>query len=225
MRISWTRDEVILGLDILFSSSISFLTLNSFPIVDLSKTLRSLPIISENFRNNLFRSPSEIHRQLLTFGWSLRKGENQVRIDPEFFKVYNQFKDNLLELHKIALTIRKYANFNIAIPFGDPVESEEFPEGAILSHIHRNIEARYNLSCNNSLYECEICGLHPSKVYLVVDDNSILSKHLLIAPVDLDPDKEPTENDYITLCPNCHKTLHKLRPWRNRNDCEKILLL
>ena len=60
MRVKWTRDEVILGLDVLFSTSISYLTENSLPIIELSNALRSMPIINESIKNDLFRSPSEV---------------------------------------------------------------------------------------------------------------------------------------------------------------------
>jgi len=171
------------------------------------------------------RNFHEVHKQVLTFGWSLRKGENQVQVDPEFINTYNQFREDLSELHKIAITIRKYAKFNTMTPFGDPAENDHFPEGAILSHVHRNIETKFNQSCNEKLLECEICGIHPSIIYHDVCGKSILNQHHLISPSDLDPDLKIKATDFITVCPNCHQTLHILRPWRSRDECSNILII
>lgn len=223
MRIPWTRDEVILGLDVLFSNEISNLAIDNPVILELSEILTLIPISSKIDRDNEYRNPAGVRRQLLTFAWSLKKGRKASHVGQEFYLTYEHFHNNPQDINKVSNAIRRCLAYIPPIPFGDPIEAEGFPEGSILSHFHRYIEARYNDVCKDSLNECEICGLHPKSVYEEVGLNSILSRHLLTAPMDLDPATKVTLIDFITVCPNCHRALHLIRPWRDRSNCENIL--
>jgi len=223
MRAKWTRDEVILGLDVLFSLNPKQLHKNHPSIIKLSNLLVSLPIIpvakrEEGFRNNV--GVSSMLRNFLI-------GQNQTlksfNVGQIFYEVYYQYKDNLVELHNIAAAIRRCIEFTQNQTYGDPLECEDFPEGAILFHVHRNVETKYNKFFRNPILECEVCGLQPSRIYLDMGNQSVLSKHLLVSPAELDPNVILTKTDFINVCQNCHRALHLLRPWLSRLECEKIL--
>jgi 5-methylcytosine-specific restriction protein A len=224
MRANWTRDEVILGLDVLFSVDITALTLDSTVIVDLSELLRRLPIIPAKDREEYFRNPAGVRRQLLTFAWSLKKEIKAAHVGGQFYRVYYEYKNNLDELHRIAQAIRRCESATLSMQFGDTSEANGFPEGAILSHIHRNIEGKYTEKCRDTLTECEVCGLRPTGIYVGMGNGSILGKHFLVPPTELDPEAKQDAADFITVCPNCHQSLHIIRPWRGRKDCESILI-
>jgi 5-methylcytosine-specific restriction protein A len=225
MRAIWTRDEVILGLDVLFSNTPAALTIESKTIVNLSETLNRLPIIPLDQREDYFRNPAGVRRQLLTFHWSQQKEIKASHVGAIFYEVFSEFKDNLEELHRIAQAIRRCVDSHNFEQYGDSVESEGFLEGAILSHLHRNIEERYTDKCEDTLLECEACRMHPKGIYAQMSGNSILSKHLLIAPADFDPIAKLTPSDFITVCPNCHRALHIIRPWRGRKESENIFIV
>jgi 5-methylcytosine-specific restriction protein A len=225
MRVSWTRDEAILGLDVLFSHTPAVLTMESEPIIDLSETLNRLPIIPIDKREDYFRNPAGVRRQLLTFQWSLTKEEKASHVGEIFYIVFSEYGDNPEELHRIAQAIRRCAGYRQFGQYGDANETEGFPEGAILSHIHRNIEARYTEKWTEILMECEVCSLRPQGIYAGMGEKTILGKHLLTAPTDFDPAIKLTASDFITVCPNCHRALHLTRPWRGRRDFEGILIV
>lgn len=225
MRVAWTRDEVILGLDVLFSNTPATLTMESKPIIDLSETLNRLPIIPVDKREDFFRNPAGVRRQLLTFHWSLSKEEKASHVGEIFYTVFSEFMNNIDELHRIALAIRRCADHFQFGQYGDAVEAEGFPEGAILSHVHRNTEARYTEKYTGILVDCDICSIRPQSIYADMGGNTILSQHLLIAPVDFDPAIPLVVSDFITVCPNCHRALHLIRPWRGRKDLESILIV
>lgn len=225
MRASWTRDEVILGLDVLFSNIPAELTLESEMIVNLSETLNRLPIIPVDKREDYFRNPSGVRRQLLTFQWSMEKEIKASHVGGIFYTVFSEFKDNFEELHRISQAIRRCVDSHNFEQYGDEVEAEGFPEGAILSHLHRNTEERYTEKCENKLLECEVCSIRPKRIYADISGNSILSMHLLISPADFDPNDKLNASDFISVCPNCHRALHMIRPWRGRKELESIFIV
>ena len=95
MRASWTRDEVILGLDVLFSNQNVTLTPRHPAIIELSALLNRLPIIHEKSRNNTFRNPDGVSSQLSRFVWSLKYKDKHANIGQLFFDVYTEYKDDI----------------------------------------------------------------------------------------------------------------------------------
>lgn len=224
MRASWTRDEVILGLDVLFSQNCEKLYKSNPTIIELSELLNRLPIIRQNDKYESFRNVAGLSSMLRKFWLGLTNRNQKFMVGELFYVVYSEYKDNLNELHKIAQAIRRCESLVISIPFGDKAESEGFPEGAILSHVHRHIEARFAEQCTDILAECMVCRLRPGGIYADMGSSTILGKHLLIAPTELDPGAKYGTNDFVTVCPNCHRALHVIRPWRGRQNYENILI-
>lgn len=224
MRASWARDEVILGLDFLIFHNFRGLTQSNPGIIELSNLLRRLPIINPNERDITFRNPVGVSSTLRNFWTSFSNPDQKFKPGSLFYSIYIEYKGKVEELHKIALAIRRCEKYISPNQYGDVIETEGFPEGAILSHLHRNAEARFTDTCKEPMIQCEVCGLHPTAVYSDMKVNRFLGKHLLVAPADFDPDVALTDADFMTVCPNCHQALHILRPWRGRKDCDSILL-
>lgn len=224
MRANWTRDEVILGLDVLFSQNCQRIHKANPALIELSQLLNRLPIIPQSDRYDAFRNPVGVSSMLRNFWSSLKKPKQKFIVGDMFFIVYNEYKDNLNELHRIAQAIRRCESATLSMQFGDISEANGFPEGAILSHIHRTIEGKYTEKCRDTLTECEVCGLRPTGIYVGMGNGSILGKHFLVPPTELDPEAKQNAADFITVCPNCHQALHIIRPWRGRKDCESILI-
>ena len=68
---------------------------------------------------------------------------------------------------------------------------------------------------------CEICQISPMQVYCLVDDT--LELHLIVDPVEMNGNVKYSADKYITVCPNCHAALHRIRPWISKNHIETIL--
>lgn len=226
MRASWTRDEIILGLDVLFSQDCQGLNKSNPGMIDLSELLNCLPITPKSNRYAAFRNPVGVSSMLRNFWTGLDNPNQKFKVGFLFYTIYNGYKNDLGELHKIANAIRRCVDSSKLLQYGDAVETEGFPEGAILSHVHRNIEARFTDNCLDILAECEVCKIRPKGIYADIGGNSILSKHLLIAPADFDPAVKLSKADFISVCPNCHHALHLIRPWRCRKEeLESILIV
>lgn len=216
---SFTRDEAILALDVLYFSGEKSLSASSNSIIDLCKLLQTLPIHSKTSRRSDFRNESGVSRQLTLFRSSYNQGRKDPNVGEIFYSIAKEFENDLGQLHVIAEAIRKNSVWYEST-FGSPNEGEGFPEGVLLGHLHRVIEMRDGKRARLS-ERCSICQLEPEILYKPCGD--LLEKHLVINPCDLDPSKRYTANDFITVCPNCHAALHKVRPWLNKKTCEALL--
>ena len=73
-NVAFTRDEVILTLDVLYNSGTPRLNSTSEQIAELSALLQKLPIYSYSFHGEPFRNETGRSRQVYLFKSSLRTG-------------------------------------------------------------------------------------------------------------------------------------------------------
>ena len=83
---AFTRDEVILALDVLYSSEMQRVSADSEEIADLSALLNRLPIHPIENRRVDFRTGTGITAQLNRFRRSLLSGVNKDHVGPLLFK-------------------------------------------------------------------------------------------------------------------------------------------
>ena len=215
----FTRDEVILALDALYSSKNERLYAESEEMAELSALLNRLPIHPIENRREDFRTPTGIAAQLYRFQRALMTGVNKNNVGLLFFDINCEFYNRHIELHNIALAIRRNEEY-FAIDYGNHLEDYGFPEGILLGHLHRIIEMRDGAKFDHKEY-CEVCSIKPELYYKPC--GSLLQSHLLTAPAELDGKKKYGTECFITVCPTCHAVLHRLRPWRTRDNCGEIL--
>ena len=220
-NVSFTRDEAILALDVLYFSDNLRLNKESSEIVKLSELLNELPIIPLPARRENFRSNGGVNGQLSKFRSSYNKGKKDPDVGTIFYEVADEFDGRKDELHKIASAIRRNREFFKTAMFGNEFEGEDFPEGALLYHLHRVLETR---DCRKIVRSgsCEICHLNLSEVYKPTPGH-FLQCHLTVPVTELNGSRHYAADDFITVCPNCHAVLHKHRPWLTKDDAWEIL--
>lgn len=217
----FTRDEVILALDTLYSSGKERLSPDDDIIQELSILLNNLPVVHNARRNINFRNQHGITQQINGFARTYPIGKKDQNVGTIFYQIADEYFDRKDELHAIAETVRRNREFFQSAQFGDIVEAGSFPEGALISHLHRYLEARD--SCRAVLSPvCEVCRLDLGQVYKNFD-GGFTQAHLLVPLTQLDAAKKYSGSDFITVCPNCHAVLHKLRPWADRTTAAEIL--
>lgn len=216
---SFTRDEVILALDVLYFSGEQRLNERAESIRDLCSVLQRLPIHSSFEREETFRSEHGVSRQIAEFRRSCITGERRPSVGKIFFTVAFEFEDRLEELHQIAVSIRRNLPY-FQSDFGTSEEDDGFPEGALLSHLHRLIERRDGTKMPMS-ERCSICQLEPELLYKPC--GHLLQRHLLVSPIAMYGKEKYQARDFITVCPNCHAALHQYRPWLTKENCGKLL--
>lgn len=223
MAIPLTMDETLLCLDFLFQHGCSGLHDHDPLMLEFSKFLQQLPIIPQSKRKVGFRSPGGLHGRIRTFNDYLRQLDyvmGKYQPGDTFHKAYQHYKDAPNELHEVAEAIRRNLPYFSELTFGADAERSEFPEGALLGHLHRHIEQR-DCPQGDPAVQCAICKMDPGELYHGL--TAPLQAHLLEPITRLDPNRRYAANQYIWVCPNCHAALHQLRPWRTKSDCEEIL--
>lgn len=158
MRASWTRNEIILGLDVLYSCDSRHMNPTNPELVELSKQRDQLPIIPANRRYLAFRNSVGVSNMLRNFWNEVHAVSSVFFVGSQFHVINVEFRSDNARLHSIAEAIRRNASALDQISFGDPAEEYGFPEGAILAHLHHIIEEQ--LSRRYPVHsECEICGI------------------------------------------------------------------
>lgn len=211
---------MILALDVLYFSGEERINAQSKATRELSELLTSLPIHPLSARGEIFRNQKGVTDVILNYRRTVRSGKKDPHVGALFYEIGMIYEDRLDELHAIAEAIRKNIPFYGSIPFGNDLERENFPEGALLCHLHRVIEARDGARIVPK-QRCEVCMIETVPIYK--NCPNLLEQHLIIPVVELDGNRRYGQTHFITVCPNCHKALHRYRPWLTKENCGELL--
>ena len=230
---NWTRDEVILALHLYMSAERKQLDKTHPRVIELSNTLNRLPVHSREKRNALFRNPT---------GVSMKLG-NIRAVDPEFegaglsrgskleAEVWAEFEDDPYRLAAVAESI--VANIGVAEPesqYSADLEEEEFPEGKVLTRVHKARERNRAAVTKKKAYvlkrmgtlACEACGFDFREVYGDLGDGFAECHHTV--PVSkLKEGQKTSFKDLSILCANCHRMIHRSRPMLSVSELKQKL--
>lgn len=231
---TWHRDELILALDLYFRTDLNRSSAQSPGIIELSSILNSLPIYSDRPDPGRFRNPNGVYMKLMNFraidpdysGKGLQAGGKLEKI------VWNEFASNKKYLSGIAEQIKN--SIKIPQPISEKYQDEEefsFPEGRIMYRMHKQRERNQTLirkikekALNvKGKLSCEVCGFAFEDKYGDLGQGYIECHHI-IPLSDLEKSTYTKEPDLALVCSNCHKMLHRTRPWLMINDLRSKLL-
>ncbi|MDQ1638736.1 MAG: 5-methylcytosine-specific restriction enzyme [Pyrinomonadaceae bacterium] len=223
----WTRDELILLLDVYFSVDMTRVSKRTPKVVELSTFLNKLPIHPFNSRTPAFRNPSGVHMKL----------RNLCRLDPTFPGaglgrggslekiVWDDFASNQSLIHNTAQAIRVSNNSAPSVVAQAWIESRgddglQFREGRLLFGLHkwreRNLtvvrrKKREALAAFGKL-ACEVCGFDFSEFYGSIGDGYAECHHVLPLSAT-DATRRTRLADLAIVCANCHRMLHRSQTW------------
>ncbi len=224
---NWTRDELILALDLYFKYAPAIPDRDHPEVVELSKLLNNLPIHAGAEANEDFRNPNGVSMKL----------SNYLRFDPNYTgkglqaggkleeEIWNEFSENKTDLSRVAQAIK--LNYSqLKSPRSENEENElideeeEFSEGKVLTRTHRIRErnASATKKKKKSVFEktgtleCEACGFDFAEKYGKLGYGFAECHHN--KPVsELKPGEKTKINDLSIICANCHRIIHKTKPW------------
>jgi hypothetical protein len=107
----------------------------------------------------------------------------------------------------------------------------EFPEGRIYEKLHKLRErnsqliklAKENMRKRQGKLICQICDFDFGEKYGTLGEDFIEAHHTL--PVSQLHENSTTKIEDIALvCSNCHRMLHRKRPWLEMSELKKILV-
>jgi 5-methylcytosine-specific restriction protein A len=225
----WSRDELILALD-LYLRHRSALPGKHHPIIeDLSQILNSLGTATGAGKNGSFRNPNGVYMKLNNFRrWDpaftslglkgLTKGNKDEGI------VWAEFSDDAQHLAKVVMAIKATV---LAVRVGSiELAAEEEPgcyeaeEGRVLTRVHRIRERDKKLVRDKKTdalkrygrLQCEACGFDFAQTY-GADASEIIEVHHTRPLHTLLPGDKTKISELALLCANCHRVVHSKRKW------------
>ena len=232
----WSRDELILALDMYMDNPQSPPAKTSRAIGELSDTLNRLgqryAVDAERFRNanGVYMKLMNFRRFDPQFAAAGKVGLQRGGKEEEY--VWRDFADDRNRLRKVAKAIE--SNIYIESPNfadqSDDIEIAEAEEGRILTSVHRRRERSRKLverKKAKALREsgklaCESCGFDFELAYGSRGHGFIECHHT--KPVHtLMPGSKTMLEDLALLCSNCHRMVHVARPWLTMQQLRSLV--
>ncbi len=220
----WSRDEIILALDLYFSPDRGPIDKKNLNIIALSKVLRNLPVISDRTDPEKFRNANGVAMKLSNFakfdsGYSGKGMNNGSKLDEIiFFEFVNQKE----KLSAIAAEIKAISNSNelrdkiFGIGEDEQTTNDEISEGSIIYRFHKALERskkivkkkKEQVWKQRGKLVCEVCDFDFQLVYGELGRGFIECHHR--TPLSrLKTSIKTTLNDLALVCANCHRMLHR----------------
>lgn len=222
---TWTRDELILALDVYFELDAHQMTPQEPKILVLSNLLNDLPIHDDRKQNVKFRNPVGVSMKLRNFlrfdstyqGRGLARGGQLEEV------VWSEFAQDRNRLQKTAHAIREiYQELVEHQRLGaiDDSSEVECPEGKILLTIHRLRERnraliekkKEQVFRQTQMLACEVCEFDFGKKYGELG-YGFAECHHIVPLASLTYRGLTSLKDLAIVCANCHRMFHRSRTW------------
>jgi 5-methylcytosine-specific restriction protein A len=233
---NWSRDEHIIVLDFYLQHAPTIPGKSSKEVIALSELLNRLQTNIEGERQETFRNPAGVYMKLMNFrrfdpaynGVGLANGSGDEEV------VWDLYANKPTELHKLAQLISSFVgttndgDIPTLLPQLDEQEVEG-NEGQILSRVHRYRERDASLVKKkktrflkeHSRLFCECCGFDFAEHYGEHGKGFIECHHT--KPVsELEAGGATKLSDLVMLCSNCHRMIHRSRPWLTLDALRKL---
>lgn len=218
----WVEEESILALEVYLkirdekSESIS----DEHPeIVKLSHSLKRLPIHPEETRlAPSFRSLDGVRTRITNFA-RLERGDDKY-IGKIHKNVWGKYHKNLesLRFRVQEITSQTLSFYEIKDEFTEEIS---FVEGQIVEKIHKSRERNrkvvrqkkeFVLAKTGNL-ACEVCDFDFHEVYGDIGKGFAECHHIKPLSEMISDSVETKLEDLAILCANCHRIIHRHRPW------------
>lgn len=228
---NWTREEVILALDLYNELKGSIPGPNDERVIALSEELRSLPYHREASKVASFRNPAGVAFKLQNIR-QVAGGQglpHTARTDRE---VWEDFGGNQAATATAAARIR--SGLQIARVDEPPDEDFEFAEGRAVTEAHKRIER--NKSIRKKLLKarraaealrCELCRCTGEQLDESVRESIFEAHHT--KPIAQAGEVKTKLSDMALLCANCHRLIHRLmnmrKGWISIEDAKNVFAI
>lgn len=228
---NWTRDEVILALDLYHSCGDKIPGPSDDRVRKLSAILRAFPHHSIAARQSSFRNPDGVAFKLQNLR-SVATGaglKNTSKIDRE---VWEEFGGDPVRTHAHGNLIRHSIAAIDDLPLPD--EDEEFSEGksATKLHIRRERNSRLRkkliaLRLKQGGISCDLCTVDGSKIDSAIRDSMFECHH--ITPLSIVGETKTNLKDMALVCANCHRLLHRVmvvrKQWLSIEEAKNFIFI
>ncbi|WP_071778253.1 HNH endonuclease [Cyanobium sp. PCC 7001] len=229
----WTRDELVLALDLYFREPSARGSKTHPGVLELSNVLNSLPIHEVGELGEDFRNPNGVGMKLSNFlrfdpsykGAGLKRGSHLEE------EVWSTFSADLKRLQATANAIRRTVESGEAANSGPYYgEETEAPEGRVLTRIHQARERnaalikkkKTDVLSKTGRLACEVCSFDFQQMYGEHGHGFAECHHT--KPISkLMPGEKTRMSDLAIVCANCHRMLHRGRDWPSVSELKSLL--
>ena len=220
---AWSRDELILALDVYIRFKGNPPGKGSSEIVDLSALLNRLSgVLGESGSD--FRNVNGVYMKMMNFRrfdpvYQAQGKSGLTRGNKLEEVVWNEFSADPHRLSQTADAIKANASDSSAMDF-DPIDIQEAEEGRILTRAHlvrersrKLVEAKKTQALQETgRLACEACSFEFGSRYGERGEGFIEVHHA--QPLyQLRPGSKTRLADLHLLCANCHRMVHSRQPW------------
>lgn len=219
----WSREELILALDVYFPLPLSKITAETSQIGELSEILRRMSLNAGEKISGNFRSRNGVAMKLLNFYSIQHPGKGLVHASAADRKIWEEFSERRKELSIAAQEIRAQISDGGKINphfFDESVGDITAPEGQVFARTHYERERNPALVrrkkaavlAEKGRLACEACGFDFKKIYGDRGQGFIECHHR--KPLHtLKFESNTRLDDLALLCANCHRMIHVTSPW------------
>lgn len=221
-RFDWTYDELVLAADLVAHHDWQGLRATNPKVVELSDLLRAATIHPTEGRADNFRSPNSVQRKTFDIatqhpgyeGTPTRGGSLDVDVLVEFIA-------DLPRMAALAGEIRSRIASGATVEIEPDPDLEELSahEGRVLAALHLRRERNPKLRrakidavlASGGTIRCEVCRFDFHATYGDVGEGYIEVHHVL--PLHASGPVVTRLGNLALLCSNCHRMIHRARPW------------
>jgi 5-methylcytosine-specific restriction protein A len=225
---NWTREEVILALDLYQDCGDTIPSKGDKRVRELSELLRSLPYHRIAARKESFRNADGVAFKLQNLR-QVATGKGLGNVANADREVWNELGRDRQRTKQLAALIRSTLD-EARHPEDDPVDEEVFFEGRLVTKAHirrernRKVRARLiELRRKKGLMRCDVCGCAPKNAI----QEAIFEAHHVV-PLSAALERGTRIRDLALLCANCHRMIHRAigdaKRWLSVEDAKRTLL-
>ncbi|MGN7722812.1 HNH endonuclease [Chitinophaga sp. 22620] len=220
----WSRDEIILALDLYFSPNRGSIDKKNPKIIALSRLLRELPIVFDRPDSEKFRNANGVALKLSNFakfdsGYTGKGMRNASKLDGIIFHEFVNQKEKLKKIAEEIRTINKNSELRVeilAVEDDEQTENDAVFEGSIIYKLHKTKERslkivkkkKEQVLKETGKLTCEICEFDFQLTYGDIGRGFIECHHR--TPLSsLKASTKTSLNDLALVCANCHRMLHR----------------
>jgi 5-methylcytosine-specific restriction protein A len=218
----WTRDELILALDLYMRHRPNFPGPKHHEVVSLSGLLNRVPRQPTTVAAATYRNPNGVAMKLQNFRRldPAQRGRGLPAGAKDEAEVWRVYAADLIRLRQLAATIRLGIEELESHTVRDLEGEEEAEEGSVVTQLHRIRERNRAIVSKrkaqalrqHGALRCEACGFVYAEAYGERGQNFVECHH--VKPLsEIRPGERTRLTDLALLCANCHRMIHVARPW------------
>jgi len=231
----WSRDELIVALEFYLRHNPSIPGKGSTEISELSDLLNQMGQKMRGETSGTYRNPNGVYLKMM----NLRRfdpdysGRGMQRGNKDEETVWNLYAASPAKLNNVVASIRSYVQSDAPLPLPEIIGDDEVDgeEGQILTRTHRYRERdtslvtrkKKSVLAEHGYLRCEACDFDFGSRYGKHGDGFIECHHN--KPVsELQAGQRTKLSDLSLVCSNCHRMIHRKRPWLSVKELSEILV-